>query len=139
MLWPGRGGQGAAWRSGGSLGGAPGGLGCGRGGRRSTPVQVFDVEHDELPALVWYTLQHQVALIVLEDLLHVFQVLLRLLDQLPRPAGGGHLTLHLYESSTPESSRTTRATPLEGTHDIVGQVHHMTGKLMGHHYIFSTC
>lgn len=69
-----------------SLGGAACGLrGCG-GRRGPAAVQVFDVEHDELPALLRDALQDEVALVVLQDLLHVLQVLLRLLDQLSRPA-----------------------------------------------------
>ena len=72
-----------------SLGRASGGLG-GSGGRRgAAAVQVFDVEHDELPALLGGTIQDEVPLVVLEDLLHVLQVLLGLLDQLSRPEGGG--------------------------------------------------
>lgn len=70
----------------GSLGGATRGLrGGGRRGRAAA-VQVLDVEHDELAALLGDAVQHQVALVVLQDLLHVLQVLLRLLDQLAGPA-----------------------------------------------------
>lgn len=77
-----------------SLGGAARGL-RGGGGRRGTPaVQILNVEHEEFSPLIRDTVQHQVTLVILQNLLHILQMLVRLLEQLPRPErtttwGGG--------------------------------------------------
>lgn len=66
-----------------SLGGSSGGFGSGGGRWRPSAVQVVDVKHDEFSPLVGDALQDQVTLVVLEDFLHILQVLLRLLDEFP--------------------------------------------------------
>lgn len=62
-----------------SLSGATGGLRGGWRWWRPTAVQVFNVEHDELPALLWDALQDEVSFVILKDLLDVFQMLVRFL------------------------------------------------------------
>lgn len=64
------------WRWDWSLGRASGGLRRSGGRRWAAAVQVFDVVHDELSALLWNTLQNEVPLVVLQNLLHVLKMLL---------------------------------------------------------------
>lgn len=64
------------------FGGSARGLGGGGRRGRPAPVQVIHVGHDELAPLLGHAVQHQVPLVVLQDLLHVLQVLIGLLDQL---------------------------------------------------------
>ena len=56
----------------------------GGSGRRGHPllVQLPHVGHDHVQALLRHTVQDQVALVLLQDLLDVPQVLIRLLEQL---------------------------------------------------------
>lgn len=58
------------------FGGSARGLGGGGRRRRPAPVQVIHVGHDQLAPLLGHAVQHQVPLVVLQDLLHVLQVLI---------------------------------------------------------------